>query len=52
MISIFRQLKRIEPNIRVCGQLLNTQVSLFSSQNRSPNAVKRKKGKAIEAPVS
>lgn len=52
MMTIFRQIIRIEPKIRVCGQLLNTQISLFSSKYRAPNAVKRKKAKAVEAPVS
>lgn len=51
MFTIFRRIITIEPNIRACTQLLNTQTSLFST-NYTPQAIKRKKSKAKEATVS
>ncbi|XP_055298773.1 mitochondrial ribosome-associated GTPase 2 [Sitodiplosis mosellana] len=48
MLTIFRRIILIEPNVRICSQLLNTQISLFSTKY-TPQAVKRKKSKAKEA---
>lgn len=51
MFTIFRRINSIEPNIRACTQLLNTQISLFSTKN-IPKAIKRKKSKAKDTTVS
>lgn len=56
MFSILRRIKLIEPNVRVCNQLLslrnNVQKESFSQKANIPQALKRKKGKAKEETVS
>lgn len=56
MFSILRRIKLIEPNVRACNQLFslrnNIQKLSFSKQAYTPQALKRKKGKAKEDTVS
>lgn len=51
MFTIFRCIKTTERNFRFCTQLLNKQVSSFSTKY-TPHAVKRKKSKAKDTTVS
>lgn len=55
MLTILRSIKLFEPNIRVCAQLINTQIIIPTNSfctGYAPQALKRKKGKAKETSVS
>lgn len=51
MFTFLRRIKLIESNIRACTPLITPQISLFGTQY-TPQAIKRKKGKAKEQLVS
>lgn len=51
MFTIFRRIKLIEPNIRICANLIKTPTATFAS-GYTPKALKSRKSKAKDEMVS
>lgn len=52
MFTIFRRIKLIEPNIRICANLIKTPTKATFASGYTPKALKSRKSKAKDEMVS